>query len=190
MGERKNFLIRDVCGNRVLAAFPTRFVADDGETIATRLPPGTHCVYPDSFDEEGRVKPLERWGTRPHLWFGNGILRLKRRGAAHSIVLFRHDDCAFAGWYVNLDEPLRETARGYDTRDHALDLWIEPDGTVTWKDEDHLEQAAALGILDPAAVRAEAERVLAAWPFPTGWEDWRPDPAWPTPALPEGWDVA
>ena len=29
----------------------------------------------------------------------------------------------------------------------------------------------------------------AEWPFPTGWEDWRPDPAWPVPQLPAGWDV-
>jgi hypothetical protein len=38
------------------------------------------------------------------------------------------------------------------------------------------------------AVRAEGERVLAAWPFPTGWEEFRPDPAWPLPGLPEGWE--
>jgi hypothetical protein len=32
--------------------------------------------------------------------------------------------------------------------------------------------------------------VLAAWPFPTGWEDWRPDPAWPAPELVSGWENA
>ena len=31
-------------------------------------------------------------------------------------------------------------------------------------------------------------RVLEEWPFPTGWEDWRPDPSWPIPQLPDGWD--
>jgi hypothetical protein len=40
-------------------------------------------------------------------------------------------------------------------------------------------------LLDPAEVRAEADRVVAAWPFPTGWEDFRPDPAWGVPRLPE-----
>ena len=34
----------------------------------------------------------------------------------------------------------------------------------------------------PRRVRAEAARVLEEWPFPTGWEDWRPDPSWPVPA--------
>ena len=37
--------------------------------------------------------------------------------------------------------------------------------------------------------REEAERVTEEWPFPTGWEDWQPDPAWPMPTLPEDWDV-
>nr|MBA2475753.1 DUF402 domain-containing protein [Actinomycetota bacterium] len=57
-----------------------------------------------------------------------------------------------------------------------------------WKDEDELDEAASLGLLDAAAVRAEAERVLADPPWPTGWEQWRPDPSWPAPRLPAGWD--
>jgi hypothetical protein len=24
-------------------------------------------------------------------------------------------------------------------------------------------------------------------PFSDGWENWRPDPAWPLPVLPDGW---
>ena len=27
------------------------------------------------------------------------------------------------------------------------------------------------------------------WPFASEWRDWRPDPAWPIPRLPDGWDV-
>jgi predicted RNA-binding protein associated with RNAse of E/G family len=76
--------------------------------------------------------------------------------------------------------------------DWQLDLLIEPDGTVHWKDEDHLEQALELGILDSAEVRharEEAERVLEEWPFPTGWEGWAADPAWPLPELPDKWNV-
>jgi len=43
-------------------------------------------------------------------------------------------------------------------------------------------------------IRAEGERVarlIERWepPFSDGWEDWRPDPAWPLPVLPPGWDV-
>ena len=87
-------------------------------------------------------------------------------------------------WYVNFERPLRRTPIGVDTFDEKLDLLVFPDGGREWKDEDELEQAAALGLLDAAAVRAEARARAAEWPFPTGWEDWRPDPAWPVPQLP------
>ena len=93
---------------------------------------------------------------------------------------------------MNLQMPLRRRPGGYDTRDLQLDLVVEPAGSVTWKDEDHLEQALESGLLsadDARLARGEAERVLAEWPFPTGWEDWRPDPGWELPELPAGWDV-
>ena len=62
--------------------------------------------------------------------------------------------------------------------DQALDVLVEPDGTWRWKDEDDLAEAQALGHLDcrrGSGRRAEGERVIAASPWPTGWEDWRPE---------------
>ena len=59
-------------------------------------------------------------------------------------------------------------------------------------DEDELEEGLETGVLtaeDAAAARADAERLVAEWPFPTGWEDWRPDPGWEPPSLPAGWDT-
>jgi predicted RNA-binding protein associated with RNAse of E/G family len=111
-------------------------------------------------------------------------------GRAHAIVHFRNDDGSFRGWYVNLQDELRETRFGVDTRDQQLDLWIEAGETVTWKDEHHLGQAIELGLMtadECLGARREAERVLEEWPFPTGWEDWQPDPGWPLPALPADW---
>ena len=40
---------------------------------------------------------------------------------------------------------------------------------------------------DVAAFRAEGERVLADWPFPTGWEEWQPVPAWAAPKRTQDW---
>jgi predicted RNA-binding protein associated with RNAse of E/G family len=74
----------------------------------------------------------------------------------------------------------------------VLDVWIEPDGSWEWKDEDELENAIEIGLITDdhaAAARAEGERVIAAWPFPTGWEDFRPDSGWHLPRLPEDWQV-
>jgi hypothetical protein len=89
---------------------------------------------------------------------------------------------------VNFEQPLRRSRVGFDTFDEKLDLIVRPDGSYRWKDEDELEQAAALGLVDADEVRAEAQRVIREWPFPTGWEHWRPDPSWPVPQLPAGWD--
>jgi len=40
-----------------------------------------------------------------------------------------------------------------------------------------------------AAVRAEGERVIAARPWPTGWETWRPPTDWTPLALPSDWET-
>jgi hypothetical protein len=72
--------------------------------------------------------------------------------------------------------------------DEKLDLVVAPDGAIRLKDEDELVEAARRGYLDEAEVRAELERVLADPPWPTGWEEWRPDPSWAMPELPTGWD--
>jgi hypothetical protein len=139
---------------------------------------------------------LERWarGDDPfrYVWRHRHILRLVGPGAAHTVELFWDEDWVFQNWYVNLQAPLQPTGLGFDTTDWALDVWVDADGTSSWKDEDDFAEAQALGILDAAhaaAVRAEGERVMAAAPWPTGWEDWRPDPAWPLPELPDGWDI-
>jgi hypothetical protein len=96
----------------------------------------------------------------------------------------------FVGWYVNLQAPLQATGLGFDTCDLALDVEVAPDGIWAWKDEDDFAEAQALGVLDraaAAAVRGEGERVIAERPWPTGWESWRPDPAWTFPPLPDDW---
>ena len=107
-------------------------------------------------------------------------------------MLWDGKGCEFAGWYVNLQEPLRRSPLGFETDDLVLDIRIQPDRSWAWKDEDELEEAVRLGRFtedEAQAIRAEGERVLEERPWPTGWEDWRPGPGWPLPRLPEGWDV-
>jgi hypothetical protein len=80
---------------------------------------------------------------------------------------------------------------GFDYVDVALDLVCYPDGRWELLDEDELEEGLGSGVLtdgDAAAARADAARLVEEWPFPTGWEDWRPDPGWEPPTLPAGWD--
>jgi len=135
-----------------------------------------------------------QWSLERRAWHTNRVLKITPRNGAHSLDLWwRQADDHFHFWYVNMQEPLRRTRFGFDTMDQALDIVIEPDQSWHWKDEDELAEAIELGVFtaeQAAAIRAEGERVAARLPelVPTGWEDWRPDPAWPALSLPEGWD--
>jgi hypothetical protein len=115
-------------------------------------------------------------------------LALERPGARLSIWLFWSPVGAFVHWYVYFERTLGWNGASYDAVDEKLDLIVTPEGTLQWKDEDELEHAASLGLLDAGEVRAEADRVVADWPFPTGWEGFRPDPGWPLPRLPREWE--
>jgi hypothetical protein len=184
-------LIRHILGGRVLLALPMTVVEAAPEQLVTWVAPGTPVVYPLG-RENGMLLPLERWSVEHRTWFGSGALDVTPAGRAYMIRHFWAEDGSFLGWYVNLQEPLRASGRGFDTADHQLDLWITPDDKVVWKDEDDLRRAVAYGIFneaEAAAARAEASRVLEEWPFPTGWEEWRPDPTWSLPRLPQDWNV-
>jgi hypothetical protein len=186
-------VLRYVRYGQVRRASPHIVVRDDADLVALYIPVGTlgrNAVW-DGSPIRGQAD--RDWALRDHVWDTYDVLRLIRFGQSHSLELFRHAESgAFAGWYVNLQEPLRRSPVGFDTDDLVLDIWIDPDGTWKWKDEDELEAAVRLGRLTPAeaaAVREEGERVIEMRPWPTGWEDWRPDPRWEPPRLPAGWDV-
>ena len=68
----------------------------------------------------------------------------------------------------------------------------DPDALILWQPREAAHARFDRGLISPeeaSAARAEGERVLHEWPFPTGWEDWRPPSEWTPPPLPEGWDV-
>jgi hypothetical protein len=175
---------RDVHRGRVWRAQACRIVEETPETIALWIPAGAPAKVPAG----GLRIPGAAWELEDAAPARDQIC-IAQPGRAHSIYLFWTDDGELEYWYVNFERPLRRSPVGFDTFDEKLDLIVAADGTHRWKDEDELEQAAAAGLLDAEAVRAEAARVLEEWPFPTGWEDWQPDPSWPLPQLPEGWDV-
>ena len=85
------------------------------------------------------------------------LLMTKRSAAArHSVWLFWGRDGAFSHWYINFERPMVPTPLGWDYQDDKLDLIVRSDGSVHWKDEDELAEAGARGLVDEAAVRAEA----------------------------------
>ena len=165
-------------------------VAADGPAVVAWIAPGTPIVWPDARDGEGRLRPPGDWGHVHRPWEGEGVLSWTPPDRCYAVWHFWDDDGTFRGWYVHLQAPTIRKQDRLRTSDWQLDLMIRPGGEVIWKDEDDLARAVELGIHTPdeaEAAYAEARRVLEEWPFPTGWEAWRPDPEWPVPALPADW---
>jgi hypothetical protein len=178
--------LRDVWFDRVWRAGAARVVSVEPELVVLWMPQGSPSRYPvDADGTEVRI-PSHDAGLTERCT-SRDALALQRPGARHSVWLFWEPDGTFDSWYVNFERTLGWNGACFDTVDEKLDLIVTPDGGHRWKDEDELELAVARGLVDGEAVREEAERVLAEWPFPTGWEDFRPDPGWPLPALPGGW---
>jgi len=50
--------------------------------------------------------------------------------------------------------------------------------------------ALGVAMLFVALGAIPAMLLIAGPPWPTGWEDFQPNPSWPLPELPPGWDAA
>ncbi|HEX9351927.1 MAG TPA: DUF402 domain-containing protein [Gaiellaceae bacterium] len=188
-------LFRFVWPWKVFSAKGTTVIEHSQERVALWTAPGTPVKGPP-----GLRVPISRiaggdWAHTDALWFGGRVM-VAEFGASHSVYIQWAETGDFVGWYVNLEDPWRESPYGFDTTDHLLDIRVEPDRTWHWKDDDHLAEAVEVGLFSSEQamdIRAEGERVIErieAWtkPFDEGWEHWRPDLGWPLPPIPEGWD--
>jgi len=185
--------LRSIFRDRVRWTFPHRYVGEWDGRAGLYCQPGTRGKV---IRHEPGAGYLDRWvsAVAPYDWTWERTHRVSfmRAGDAHTVDVTWDLDWNLVGWYVNLQAPLVVRGTTFDTTDWVLDVVVDPDGTWRWKDEDEFAYAIELGVfdgMDPVAVRGEGERVVAARPWPTGWEDWRPPAEWSPLALPEGWDV-
>ncbi|MGW1462806.1 cytidylyl-2-hydroxypropylphosphonate hydrolase [Streptomyces sp. NPDC002308] len=181
---------------------PVTVVQDTEDLLAVWMAPGTECVRPVLANgTEVHTEPLATRYTVPrttdrYTWWGMGVLKLARPGEPWSVWLFWDRGWVFRNWYVNFEEPLTRWSSGVDSEDHFLDISVNPDRSWKWLDEDEFAQAQRVGLMDAGTAERvrragrAAVSVIEAWgaPFRDGWEHWRPDPAWPVPALPDDWD--
>ncbi|MER7249854.1 DUF402 domain-containing protein [Kribbella sp. NPDC000426] len=179
---------------------PMTVVRDDADGLVAWLAPGTPLLRPVLVDgrEMRHAGPVamftEERVLKLDIWHGTGILKVSPSGKPWSVWYFWDEDGTFLGWYVNLE---REHVRDWESRrtstvDHVLDLWMKPDRTIEWKDEDELEGAVTAGRF----TAADAERIVGdahaairdieAWtsPFSDDWQFWTPPPTWRLPAAP------
>jgi predicted RNA-binding protein associated with RNAse of E/G family len=190
-------VLREVWDGRVWQARPAVVVSDAEDEQRFYVPPGTVAKYP--VDEHGNwlLLPSRDWTLADVPWRGSAILSFAWPRVPYAVLLF-WDSERFAGFYVNLQEPLRRTRVGFDTFDHCLDVLVAADrSSWEWKDEDELEEALRLGLFTDeqargfreAGERAARRIVDGEPPFDRDWSAWRPDPAWPVPTFPVGWDL-
>jgi predicted RNA-binding protein associated with RNAse of E/G family len=187
--------LREIWRGRVWEARPAVVVEDAPHRRSFFIPAGTIAQL--AADEQGELLrlPADDWNLR-EVPVTQDVLSFEDPKASHAILgLF--DVGHLAGWYLNLQTPLRPSPVGFDYQDHVLDVLVSPDlETVRWKDEEDLVEAVARGIFaaeEAADIRAEAERAVRRVadrepPFDRSWEDWLPDPSWPRPSFPEGWE--
>lgn len=187
-------------GDDPFLVIPVTVVEDSDERTLHYLASGTRFLRRELVDGSPvpRVVPMEIFRQLDsHLiedvWRGSFQLILSRPGRGHSIRLrWRDDTGAFRGWYVNLQEPVERTERGFATRDQFLDILVAPDLSWQWKDEDELEQAVDVRRITQAeaeAIRREGERLVEdiearRFPFDGSLLDWKPDHSWPVPPSP------
>lgn len=177
---------------------PMRVVRDDADALVAWLAPDTPVLRPVLADgrELRSVPAHQMFGSGRAVgrsrWQGTGVLKVAPTGVPWSVWLFWEPDWSFRGWYVNLEDVHVRDGSSIVTQDHVLDLWVTPDRSVRWKDEDELDAAVETGrwtAADGERFRHDAGDVevrITAWdrPFRDGWEDWRPDLSWPVPELP------
>lgn len=190
-------LTRSVWGQRILAAWPVTVVTDTPELLALYLAAGSPYKRAQ-YDPDGPRLPIGELPLVDDVWKGD-LIRLNRPAEAYGLLgFYEGPQGEFSRWYVNLESPYQRTSQGIDFEDHMLDIIISPDlSNWTWKDEDEIKAAVNLRLITEGKaerIRAEGERVIErlesrSSPFNDGWEKWRPDPAWPVPELPVGWDT-
>ena len=181
--------------------WPRTVVHDEDDLVVLFTPTGT--VGKGRTGERGG--PRDRILVRPNgghqdlVWRGNVLLVYQPGDAFSYWVSWTAPTWELRWRYVNIEEPWCRTPIGFDTRDLELDLWSGPDDTEwRWKDEDEIEWLVASGELDPAKareIRTIGEEALARSarresPFDRDWQSFRPDAAWPIPAVPSDWKQA
>jgi hypothetical protein len=172
-------------------------VQDDEDQRILYTPNGIRLMLAGRAGKMLRL-PEGEWDLLERTWTKGPILSFSWASVGYAILLFFQPDWIPLSWYVNIEAPLRPTELGFDTEERVLDVVVAPDlSTFQWKDEDELEEAVRRGLFSPGQAEefhTEAERALQRLlghepPFDRDWTIWRPDPDWPIPVLPPGWDA-
>jgi protein associated with RNAse G/E len=194
---------RGVYRNRVWHAMPTFVVKDTLQGLVLALMPGTDCMVEENYikgKKNGRRRwdfKDENWRLEKFTWHTNRLLFILEPEKYYSTIFFwNHERNEFVSYYINFQLPFRRTQCGIDTLDLELDIDANPDFSFEWKDLDDYKKGIETGIILPEWVdeieiaKTEVLDRLAKrlYPFDGSWLNWKPDPNWAPPKLPQNWD--
>ena len=197
-------LQQDLWGEQLLTARPVTVVEDVAHCLALY----THPKAPYrsaatrnrlSLPVKERINLWERPVQTPLEERFSGlyhVITLTPPESWHSVWVFWNLEWRIHRWFVNLQSPICRTSRGIVVRDHILDIRVEPDLSWSWKDIDEFDELVRRGWFtdeEHSSILAEAEKMARIVtekgpPFSDGWEQWRPDPSWTIPSVPDDWD--
>lgn len=186
---------------RIEMCWPCRVVEDSAELLALFIAAGSpYKAAPKLTAEQKRTAPRHDVPPTERVWRAD-TLRLMLPGRSHSVLLFWSNDGSerrLQKYFVNLEEPFRRTAVGFDTQDHTLDIEVTPELEWRWRDEAELASHVAHGFFTAelaAAARTEGARAIETLlrgehPCTHGWPAWRPAADWRVPGFVSDWDSA
>lgn len=196
-------LWRGIFNDRVWHAQPTVLIKDCPDELVLALLPGTECIADENYPK-GKKAGRRRWefvnndwNLAKYTWHTNRLLLILEPENYYSTILFWNQESnAFLCYYINFQIPFARTHCGIDTLDLDLDIVIDPDLSFKWKDEEDYRKAVAHGRILPEWIQGIDEATpqifdkleKRQYPFDGSWLDWKPDPKWKPPKLPENWD--
>ena len=196
-------LWRGILNKRIWHVQPTVVVKDNPNELVLILLPGTECVAEETY-VKGKKHSRRWWDFRnndwtmaKYTWHTNRLLLLVEPEKFYSTILFwDHESNAFLCYYINFQIPFHRNGLNMDTLDLELDIVISPDFSYRWKDVDDYQKAISNGIIsadyareiDNAKSEIFEKLEMRQYPFDGSWLDWKPDPGWEPPLLPENWD--
>jgi hypothetical protein len=191
--------LRWVSGHFITGAVPCEVVEETDEFAALYQPAGSiwkRAAGKRSGPRGRNMMPADRSGAHDDVaWNGDGVLRVHSFGDEWSVWRWLAADRTWSDhFYLNLEDPWRRTAIGFDTGDWVLDVFGTP-STWQYKDEDELLWSEEVGLVGHGwVVRAReagrrASEALEAdgWPFSADWDRWLPPIGLAAPELPVDW---
>ena len=194
---------RGILRERVWHVQPTIVVKDEPEELVLTLLPGTECMaeetYPLGKKNSKRWWDFKDndWKLAKYNWRTNRLLLLFEPEKCYSTILFwDHATDEFLCYYINFQIPFQRRYDNADTLDLELDLIVNPDLTLQWKDVEDYQMAVDHDLISPAwmqKIENTKPEILnriekRLYPFDGSWLDWKPVSSWSPPKLPENWD--